>query len=64
MTASFLEQMTNSYPPIGIVSRGKFSLSPRGRGQGEGVPLIRLGAETHLATFSRKGRRKDGRVMR
>jgi hypothetical protein len=41
-------------------SRGILSLSPRGRGQGAGVPLIRLDAESHLATFSLRGRRKKG----
>jgi hypothetical protein len=28
MTASFTEQMANSYPLLGIMSRGKFCLSP------------------------------------
>jgi hypothetical protein len=58
MTASFLEQMLTIYTHLGMLSRGKFSLSLRGRGQGEGVPLIRLDAETHLATFSHKGGRR------
>src|SRR5215216_3294785 len=46
------EQMLTIYTHLGMLSRGKFPLSPRGRGQGEGVPLLRLDAETHLAIFS------------
>ena len=58
------EQMVTIYTHLGMLSRGKFSLSPRGRGQGEGVPLLRLDAETHLATFSHKGEKEHGTVMR
>jgi hypothetical protein len=30
----------------------------------KGLPLIRLDAETHLATFSHKGEKENRRVMR
>ncbi len=59
MTASFLEQMLTIYTHLGMLSTESYPSPLVGEGRVRGVPLIRLDAKTHLATFSHKGEKEE-----